>query len=73
MSARKTTLRESLAKRYSLRGKVVVGMPTAPGAVSYYSTSSLKGGKHTYKGKLVTRSAKGGQIIRVTDLDKEKA
>lgn len=73
MSARKTITRPSLAKKYSLRGKAIVGLPSPPGTVSFYSTSSLKGGKHTYKGKLVTRSSKGGQIIRVTDLEKEKA
>ncbi len=50
-----------------------MALPTAPGTVSYYSTSSLKGGQHSYKGKLVTRSSKGGQIIRVTDLEKEDA
>ena len=73
MAARKHNSRSSLAEKYSLRGKVIVGLPTAPGTVSYYSTSSLKGGQHSYKGKLVTRSSKGGQIIRVTDLEKEGA
>lgn len=73
MSKRHLLERPSLAKKYALRRNVIVKLPDQMPKTTYYSTSSLKGGKHTYKGKVVTRSARDGRIIRVEKVDKEKA
>lgn len=73
MAIKKSSPQMSLAKKYGLRGRLVVELPTAPGTKTFYSTSSLKGGKHTYQGKVVTRSSKNGQIIHVSRVEKEKA
>jgi hypothetical protein len=71
MSQKRSSKRVSLAEKYGLRGNLLVEKPGLGLGKTYYATSLLKGGKHSYAGKLVTRSSRDGKIISVEKLDKE--
>ena len=71
MAQKRSPKRVSLAEKYGLRGNLLIEKPSLGSGKTYYATSLLKGGKHSYAGKLVTRSSKDGKIISVEKLDKE--
>ena len=57
---------KGLASKFFVRRPTQMGASKDAGGVTYYSTSALKGGKHTYSGNVVTRDAKTGEIVSVT-------
>lgn len=71
MSQKRSSKRVSLAEKYRLRGNVLIEKPGLGASKTYYATSLLKGGKHSYAGKVVTKSSRNGKIISVEKMDKE--
>lgn len=70
MSKRERDKSPSLAIKYHVRNKLAHG-PTKEGSVSYYSATSLKGGR--VQGKVVVRDAKTGRIVAFNKKAPEKA
>lgn len=63
----------SLAKTYGVRRSGLVAQPSPNITTTYYSATSLKGGWHTYEGKVVVRDGKTGGIVSASNKEPEKS